>query len=113
MHELSIAQSIVEIAEDYAQKEQASKVKELELSIGTMAGIEFDSLEFALSVCTKGTCLEEAHIQIEKVQARARCLDCDSDFDVVHLFDGCPICKGYRTMLLCGKELKVKSLLID
>ncbi|MFA6403352.1 MAG: hydrogenase maturation nickel metallochaperone HypA [Salinivirgaceae bacterium] len=113
MHEMSIAQSIVEIAKEYAAKENATVITEVELAIGTLAGIEFHSLEFALEVCKNGTLLQDAKIKIHKIKAEARCLDCNSKFEVVHLFDACPLCNGYQTQLLCGKELQVKSLVID
>lgn len=113
MHEMSIAESIVEIAKEYAGKENAKKVTELELSIGTLAGIEFESLEFALDVCKNGTILENAKININKIKAKARCLDCNSEFEVEQVFDACPSCRGYTTMLLCGKEMQVKSLVVD
>jgi hydrogenase nickel incorporation protein HypA/HybF len=39
MHELSIAQSIVELAEEQARNHQARCVEELELEIGSLAGV--------------------------------------------------------------------------
>jgi len=113
MHEMSIAQSIVEIAKEYAERENAKMVTELDLAIGTLAGIEFESLEFALETCKNNTILQDAKININKIKAKAKCLDCSIEFEVEHLFDGCPDCKSYSTQLLCGKEMQVKSLLID
>ncbi len=113
MHEMSIAQSIVEIASDYAVKNKAKWVSEIELEIGTLAGIEFDSLTFALDVCKNNTLLSKADVKINKVQARARCIDCSSEFEVIRLFDACPKCNSYATQLICGKELQVKSLVAE
>ncbi|PLX10141.1 MAG: hydrogenase maturation nickel metallochaperone HypA [Marinilabiliales bacterium] len=113
MHEMSIAESIIEIAEEYAAKENAKVVTELDLSIGTLAGIEFESLEFALETCKNGTILQNTIINIDKVKAKAKCFDCNLEFEVEHLFDACPHCKSYSTQLLCGKEMQVKSLLVD
>ena len=110
---MSIAQSIIEIANNYAAKENAKVVSELDLLIGTLAGIEFESLEFALEVCKKGTIMQNAKIIINKVKAKAKCMDCNSEFEVVNLFDACPSCQSYSTQLLCGKEMQVKSLLVD
>ena len=110
---MSIAESIVEIAQEYANKENAKAITELDLSIGTLAGIEFESLEFALDVCKNGTILENAKIKINKIKARAKCIHCNTEFEVENLFDACPSCKGYSTSLICGKEMKVDSLLID
>ena len=47
MHELSIALSIVELAAKEAHKENAKEVKEIELEIGEMAGIDTDKTQFA------------------------------------------------------------------
>jgi hydrogenase nickel incorporation protein HypA/HybF len=110
---MSIAQSILEIASDYAAKENAIAVKEIELAIGMLAGIEFESLEFALEACKKGGISNDAIIKITKIKARGKCLDCETDFEVQQVFDSCPECKSYKTQLLSGKELQVKSLLVD
>lgn len=110
---MSIAESIIGIATEYANKEKAKAVTEIDLTIGTLAGIEFESLAFAMEACKKGTLLNNAKVNINKIQARAQCLDCNSEFDVVNLFDACMKCKSYKTQLLCGKEMKVKSLVVD
>jgi hydrogenase nickel incorporation protein HypA/HybF len=110
---MSIAQGIVEIAKEYAERENAKVVTELDLSIGTLAGIEFESLEFALETCKNGTILQNAKINIDKIKAKSKCFDCSSEFEVEHLFDACPNCKSYSTQLICGKEMQVKSLLVD
>ena len=44
MHELSIACSIIDIASNYAIEANARKIKEVELSIGLLAGVEIDAL---------------------------------------------------------------------
>ena len=110
---MSIALSIIDIATEQAKKEQAKIVKELELDIGTMAGIEFESLDFALETAVINTILEKAEIKINKIQAMAKCLDCDAEFEASQLFAKCPNCGSKTTFLSVGKELKVKSILID
>lgn len=113
MHEMSIAMSIIDIATEQAKKEKAKVVKELELDIGTMAGIEFESLNFAMQTAIKNTILEKANIKINKIQAIAKCLDCEAEFEADQLFAKCPNCESQTTFLKIGKELKVKSILID
>ena len=67
MHELSIAQSIVELAEKEARNHQANSIEELELEIGTLAGIEWVSLEFALESVKKGSMLENARVVLQRI----------------------------------------------
>jgi hydrogenase nickel incorporation protein HypA/HybF len=113
MHELSIALSIIDIAKDEAQKAKATLVKEVEIDVGSLAGIEFESLEFSFSAVTKNTELENTTFLINRIIARSECRDCHIYFEAGHLFEPCPNCKGFNTILLQGKELKVKSILIE
>ena len=57
MHEFSIAMNIVDIATDYARKENVSVVKEIEIEVGELAGVVMDALEKA-----KGNVGEAAEI---------------------------------------------------
>ena len=58
MHEMSIAQSIVELAEEQARNRHSEAVEELELEIGRLAGVELHTLDFALESAVKGSMLE-------------------------------------------------------
>ncbi len=113
MHEFSIAVSIVEIAEDEARKAHAVAVKELILDVGTMSGIEFYALDTALEMAVKQTMLEKAKLTINKIQAKAKCNECGHVFDIDQVFDPCPKCTSLFHELLSGKELKIKSIVVD
>jgi len=113
MHEFSIAMSIIEIAEKEARKENGTAINELVLDVGTMSGIEFQALETALEMAVKDTLLEKAKIQINKIKARAKCTECAHEFDIESAFDPCPKCNSFYHELLSGKELQVKSLVVD
>jgi len=113
MHEFSIAMSIIEIAENEAKKAKSSVVSELVLDVGTMAGIEFHALDFAMESAIKNTILENAKIVVNKIQAKAKCISCESEFDIQSSFDPCPECGGFYHNILSGKELKVRSLVVD
>jgi hydrogenase nickel incorporation protein HypA/HybF len=113
MHELSIALGIVKIAEEESRKASVSKVVSIELEIGSMSGIELDALEFAWPVAVKDTVLQDADRQIDWVEARARCAECQTEFDVENSFDSCPNCNSYFKDIYRGKELRVKSLEVE
>jgi hydrogenase nickel incorporation protein HypA/HybF len=112
MHELSIAQSIVELAEQQAREHHAVLVEELEMEIGVLAGVEISTLEFALESCMKGTLLEKAQIVRHDIQGEGHCGDCNRTFPVETLFSACPVCGSYAVNIVKGKELTLKSLLI-
>ncbi len=113
MHEFSIAMSIIELAEEEARKAEASSVSQLVLEIGTMAGIEFYALDTAMEAAVRGTMLEKAEIVVNKVPAKARCSDCGHVFEIHQVYDACPQCKSLFHETVQGKELKIKSLVVE
>ncbi len=110
MHELSVALGIVKIAEDVVHNEKANSVELIELEIGTLAGIEFDSLDFVWPMAVKNTILEHAKKRIDIIKAQAKCIDCDTIFELEHFYDSCPKCESNFKGILKGKELRVKAL---
>jgi hydrogenase nickel incorporation protein HypA/HybF len=113
MHELSIALSIVELAEEEARKANASVISKVEVEIGTMAGIETDALLFAWDAAIQGTMAEKAELFIQTIQAEAHCLECGKNFPAENFFVQCPDCGSYRYEITKGKELRISSLMVD
>ncbi|MEC8832019.1 MAG: hydrogenase maturation nickel metallochaperone HypA [Bacteroidota bacterium] len=110
MHELSVAMGIVKIAEDETKKAKAKKVTLIELEIGKLAGIEFDSLDFVWPAAVKNTVLESAERKIDVKDGLGKCADCDSVFEIHHFYDSCPNCGSNLKGIIQGKELRVKAL---
>jgi hydrogenase nickel incorporation protein HypA/HybF len=110
MHELSIALGIVKIAEEEIAKTDNKQIEAIELEIGTLAGIEFEALDFVWPMAVKDTVLEHAEKKIQVIQAQAKCVDCDNIYHVEYVYDPCPNCGSFFKTLLQGKELRVKCL---
>jgi len=110
MHELSIVMGILKIAENETAKAGAKAVETIELEIGTLAGIEFDALDFVWPAAVKDTVLEKAVKKIDIIHAKGKCMECDTVFPLDHVYDPCPKCNNYLKGILQGKELRVKSL---
>jgi len=113
MHELSIAISIVDTVIDQAKKASANRVSEVELDIGTLSGIEYESLEFALGVAAKDTILEETLFRINRVEPVAECPKCQHLYTPDGMFSLCPECNEQGIRLIQGTELQIKSLLVE
>ena len=113
MHELSIAMSIVDIATEAVRTAQARHVDVIELEIGTMAGVEFDALEFAWPVAVTNTVLEKAEKKINRIPATGRCSSCGCEFPVHDILTECPVCREFLFEYITGKELRVKSLTVS
>lgn len=112
MHELSIVMSIVEIAEQQAQKANAVAIEEIELDIGELSGVETQAFDFAWQQAIKNTVLQDAKRVINHIPGEALCMECDAVFPVHQLYDACPVCGKHFISIQKGKELKVKSLVV-
>lgn len=66
MHEMSLAQSIVEIVENTAQQNQAPSVVSVKLIVGELAGVEMHALMQGLKIASQGTVMQDAKIEIER-----------------------------------------------
>ncbi len=113
MHELSIATGIVELAEKEAKKAGANKISTIELEIGALSGVMMDALDFAWPVATKNSMLEKAERVVIQIPGKAKCTDCGAVFDVDTLYDACPECNSYFKDIFQGKELRIKSLVVN
>lgn len=113
MHELSIVQSIVDIAQEQVRLANAQRVDRIELDIGQLAGIEWSALDFAWDAAVKHTVLEQAERVIRRIPGQAQCLECGREFEISALYDACPVCNTYWNKILSGQELKVCALTVS
>lgn len=113
MHELSIACSILSIAEKAAPAGSDAIVSAIHLQIGALSGIETDALTFAFSVIREDTILKHAELIIERIPGEASCLQCGAVFPVDGYGCSCPHCESNRLKILSGKEMRVISLTVE
>lgn len=110
MHELSIAQNIVEIVQQHLPPDNTFPVKSVRLKLGAMAGVVADSLEFCFTAMTAGTRVEGATLEIEHVPLRARCGRCSATFTVDGSMFICPACDSTDLAIISGRELQVTEI---
>jgi hydrogenase nickel incorporation protein HypA/HybF len=113
MHELSIVMSIVETATEKVRENNAKSVENISLVIGKLAGVDSHALDFAWDVGVKDTVLQSAQRNIISIPGKARCSNCDNEFDISQIFDPCPMCGDHLIQILQGKELQIKSMTLN
>jgi hydrogenase nickel incorporation protein HypA/HybF len=79
MHELSIAMSMVEMAEEEATRRGGVKVFALHLKLGQLSGVVKDALLFSYEVACQGTTLEGSQLIIEEVPVVVYCPSCQAE----------------------------------
>lgn len=113
MHEMSLAMNIVDLAVSKAQSEGSQKINQIEIEIGSLAGVMIDSLEFCFEAASKETIAEGADFKIIEVQGKGHCQGCDFSFAVDSLIAQCHKCNEYCVVITQGKELRVVSITVD
>jgi len=110
MHEVSIIQSMLDLAFEQAQNQRATHIHQLNLRIGAIAGVVPEALEFAFSACIAGTIASDAKLEIEWIKARCYCPSCDADFTPLNWVYVCPRCDRLSDQIRQGRELQLVSL---
>ncbi len=113
MHEMSVAQNIVDIVRQYVPDGQAPRVTTVRVRVGSLSGIVTDSLEFCFSAIVSDTPLGRARLEVERVTASCECQDCRARFEPEFLIFLCPMCGSGRARPISGHELQVVHVELD
>lgn len=113
MHELSIAQNIIEQAERYAKESGALKVKSIDLQIGTLSGAVVECLEFALPLISKDTLLEDCQFNFEKIPLELKCNQCQNITVREEVLIQCELCLSTDLKVIKGQEMIIRTMEIE
>ena len=110
MHELSICQSLMTQLESIAVENNALAVTSVIIAMGPLSGVEAQLLKNAYPIASAGTVAENAELIIETLPIRVKCNQCGSESDATPNNLICKQCGDWRTTLLSGDELILKSV---
>jgi hydrogenase nickel incorporation protein HypA/HybF len=114
MHELSIAMSIVEMAEEEADQRGGVHVSAVHLKLGALSGVVKEALLSAYEVACDDTALKGSRLVIEEVPVVVFCSNCQTQrpLSSVQLFC-CAECGTPTAEIVQGKEIEVVALEIE
>ena len=110
MHEYPITQRIIEVASEYAVKNDAGEVKIIHLVVGDYSGYVSSSIELYFDIIAEGTVCEKAKLDIERIIPKLKCSRCGELFVRKPFSFECPNCKAEGTPTEIGKEFYIKSI---
>ncbi len=110
MHELSIANNILDIVQQHVPAGQLSLVKSIRLKIGEQAGVVVDSLEFSFSALTTDSPLRSARLEVERIPFVVACNSCGESSASESGVVACPRCGSLETRIVSGTELRVAEI---
>ena len=113
MHEMSLAEGVIQLIEDSAKKEKFSRVKTVWLEIGQLAGVEVEAMKFCFDVVMRDSIAQDAKLEIIEMPGLAWCLHCTEVVNVQALYDACPKCGSHQVQVTGGSEMRVKELDVE
>jgi hydrogenase nickel incorporation protein HypA/HybF len=113
MHEMGIANSILEATQKEAHRFPGCRARKVGVRIGEMAAVDAESLRFSIDALTRDTELEGLQLEIESCPRRHHCWNCDSVFVVTNHDCRCPSCQSPDTVCIGGDELELSFVEID
>jgi len=106
MHELAIAQSVLE---SIVARLGDRQVRAVRLEIGRLSGVSADSLRFCFELAAAGTSVDGATLDIDEPAGQARCLSCSDEFVLQDHILLCG-CGSSDVRLTAGDELRILSV---
>ena len=110
MHELSVSTAVVDTVVRHAAGRQ---VKSVQLRVGALRQVVPESLDFYWGIVTRETVCEGSVLEQELIEARLRCDDCETEWDVDVPAFRCAVCDGANVTVVGGEELEVESIEVE
>ena len=111
MHEMGIAEKIVEIAlASIPEDIENPRIAKMNLRIGKFASVVEDSLRFCFGIIVENTSLADTELIIESVPVLVHCNKCSFEWEVDNPIFKCPECKATDLEMLSGREIDIDSI---
>jgi hydrogenase nickel incorporation protein HypA/HybF len=110
MHELALADAVLEIAREHARGRRVTSVA---VRVGRLRQVVPEALEFSFEVLAAGTNVEGAALEIEQVPVRVECSRCGGASGAEEFPLACERCGNLDVAVVAGDELYVEALELE
>lgn len=112
MHELMLAESVLQIVERTARQAGAKRVTRVRLALGALAHVDADALLYCCQLVARDGPAAAAEYQVESRPAEAWCANCLQLVTPVALGAPCPGCGGFALEIRAGEEMQVLEIAV-
>jgi len=113
MHELTITESLLDIALRHARNANAKKIIDLYLVIGQLSSVVDDSVQFYWDIIAKDTPAEGANLHFKRIPTEILCLDCNHQYTPEDNNMACPHCESITVRIISGEEFFLEAINIE
>ncbi len=113
MHELSVTESLLNIALRHAETAKARRIVSLNITIGQLSSIVDDSVQFYWDIVSKDTIAEGARLNFVRLPTQLRCQDCGNQYQPGEEQFTCPACGSLNVQITAGREFFLESIEVE
>ena len=113
MHELSIAQAIIESLEEEQRTRGFHRITRVEIRLGEFSNIVPESLLFCFDASKTGTIASDAELHLTIMPLQGTCTDCKQPVELKEDYFLCPHCGSFQVAILSGEELDLVSIDVE
>ncbi len=110
MHEMSLAEGVLQLIEDAARQQAFATVCTVLFEIGELSGVEPEVMVFCFDAVTRGSIAQGARLEIIRLPGTGWCMACARTVPMTEVFGECPVCGGHQVQVTGGTEMRVKEL---
>jgi len=113
MHELALAESVLQMIDDAAQANGFHRVRKIVLEIGQLAAVDPAAMRFCFDAVVRETVADGAVLEIEEIPGVGWCADCAAVVPMDDFVAACPQCGRFAVQSRSGRELRLKTLEVE
>lgn len=110
MHEMSLAESMLQIVLDAASAQGAHAVTAVHLELGTLSYVDAAAMQQCFEIVKRGSLADEAHLEVHWTLGEAWCMACAKRVAIVRRGAACPECGSYQLQVARGSEMRVRDI---
>jgi hydrogenase nickel incorporation protein HypA/HybF len=113
VHELAVAQALVEQVDAVIRQHGASQASLIRVRIGPLAGVVSELLASAFPLAAAGSRMEHAVLDLVAAPIRVRCQTCGAETEAALNRLVCGACGDWHTQVVSGDELLLESIELE
>lgn len=113
MHELAMAQALVEQVEAVINQHGATQASLIRVRIGPLAGVMPELLASAFPLAAAGSRMEHAELEFSHAPIQVHCQTCGADTEATMNRLICGACGDWHTQIISGDELLLESVELE
>jgi len=113
VHELAVAQALVDQVDAVITQHNATQASLIRVRIGPLAGVVPELLATAFPLAAAGSRMEHAELEFTHAPIRVHCQTCGAETEAAMNRLLCGACGDWHTQILSGDELLLESVELE